>query len=223
MPRTTNRFVKVTVTAGALLAVTGLTGASAFAATTYKVTAGTKTSGQQDYTAATKTGTTDAPGIYFKDKTSGLELGCTKGTAAGAANLGASVAGAGLASISSTTWTSCAGPGGIPLTPTQNGTWNLNAKGKTNSSGVTKGSISNVNATVSGPGCTFTVSGAVDGSYTNSTGALKVATVAGTGNVLKVSAVTGCFSQINNGDIVIFKATYKVTTSSGLLKIKSNA
>ena len=202
-------FVGIAAGAIALIAIP-----SALAAgTTYTIKAGTQKSGTVNYTA-----TTDK--IAFTDKTSGLALGCKSGTAAGAVTLGKKVAGNKVGTITKTTWKSCSGPNNIVLLPKQHGTWNLNATGAT-ASGVTKAFVSNVNAVVKQKGaaslCTFTVTGASDGKYSNSTHKL---TLSPGSHKLKVSHVVGgCYGLISNGDTVTFKATYAFT---GKISVTSN-
>lgn len=207
--------VRTAVVAGAIAAVTGVTAASTLAATTYTVKAGSKTAGTQAYTGRTNQ-------ITFTD--GDLELGCDAGTAKGVATLGPNVA-ARIATITATTWTTCTGPFGLVLEPVQSGTWSVNAIGATNTKGVTKAFVGNVNATVSNPDgqCTFTVKGSAPGNYNNTTGRLTlVSTTTGT-RVLKVSGVDGCFGLINNGDIVGFAAAYTIKAgAAGLLNVKSN-
>jgi len=90
------------------------------------------------------------------------------------------------------------------------GTWNINATSY--SSGKTTGTISNVKATVNDPGvCTFTATGSVAVTYTNSTQTLAVP---GKTAGLTVSNVSGCFGIINNNDKAEFKANYKLTANT---------
>jgi hypothetical protein len=202
-------FVGIAAGAIAVIAIP-----SAFAAaTTYKVKAGTHTSGTAAYSGSTSK-------ITFKDTTSGLPLGCKGGTADGKVTLGGHVAASKVGTITKTTWKSCSGPLNTVLLPTQHGTWKLNASGKT-ASGVTKVFVSSVNAVVKQQGaasnCTFTVSGAADGKYANSTHKL---TLAPGSHKLKVSHVIGgCYGLISNGDNVTFKATYTLT---GKISVVSN-
>jgi hypothetical protein len=200
-------FVGIAAGAIALIAIP-----SAFAAgTTYTVKAGTHTSGSASYAGSTNK-------IAFKDGQ--LNLGCKGGTADGKVALGTHVAASKLGTITKTTWKSCSGPLNTVLIPVQKTTWKLNASGKT-SKGVTKVFVSNVNARIhqsgTGANCKFTVTGAADGKYDNSTHKL---TLAPGSHKLKVSHVVGgCFSLINNGDTVTFKATYTLT---GKISVSSN-
>jgi hypothetical protein len=212
------KTVMVAVAAGATI---GLVATSAFAAVpTYKITAGSKTTGSANYTGKT----TGSPGVHFTDKRSGLVTTCASATAAGAMKLGAHVSGTGMGSITKTTWKTCKGPNGtgLTLTPTQSQKWTLNGTARPSSAGVTKLFIGAVKAHVTtNIGCTFNVVGSASATYSNSTGKLTVASVATGAHVLKAANVTtaNCIGQVRNGDVLIFKATYTVTTASGKIKI----
>ena len=206
----------ISLAAGAAVLV--LTAGPALAATTYTVKAGTKTSGTTAYTAAT---TGAGQQIAFNDVTTGTALGCDSGTAKGAVNLGKSLSGTGLGTITGTTWTACKGPLGLALTVTQQGTWAINATGAT-ASNKTPGTISGVTAlvkdTTGGSSCTFTVTGTVKAKVTTTPSKQQLA-IAPAGSTLKVSGVTGCFGLVNNGDKANFKATYNVVAADGKLVI----
>jgi hypothetical protein len=121
-----------------------------------------------------------------------------------------------LGKITSVTFTSCTGPGGLKFTATTSASkahpWNLNASSY--KSGVTHGSITGITASISGSGCTATVAGTTasskgttTGTYTNSTHVLKVS--GGNLHVWNVSA--GCLGLINSGDPSSFTGSYKIT------------
>jgi len=208
----TRRVAKVTVAAGAIMAIAI---PSAFGATlSYKITAGGSLAGPVSYTGKT------TKAIVFTDTTSQQQLGCAGGTAAGSMKLGKAVAAAKAGTITKTTWKTCTGPGGIALNPKQVGTWYLNGRGKT-VKGNTPVFVNGVKANVTNPQglCSFTVTGAADGVYHNATQTLTLAPASKSGHKLTTSNVTGCLSLINNGDVVTFKTTYKITTSKGALKI----
>jgi len=198
-------------------AAVGLVATAAFATVpNYKITSGTKTSGTTNYSAKTTT----TPGVHFTDKRSGLVTTCASATAAGVMKLGAHVSGTAAGTITKTGWTSCKGPtgSGLTLTPKQSQTWTLNGIAPTSSTGVTKVRIGAVKAHVTtNIGCTFNVVGQANGTYTNSTGKLAVASASSGTHVLKAANVTtaNCLGQVQNGDILIFKATYAVTPATG--------
>ena len=111
---------KVAITTGVVVAVAGLAAPDALAVVTYKLTAGTQTTGTVAYTAK-------AGAIAFADVTTNQKLGCTGGTAGGTATLGAAKAAANIVPIARTTWTNCTGPLNLVLVPKQVGAWKINA------------------------------------------------------------------------------------------------
>jgi hypothetical protein len=188
----------------ATAAVIGLSAAPAFAATTWSVSPGGA--------ITAKSGTTT-----LTDTTTGNSLTCTSSKTAATLKSGTGLAGAGLGSITSVTFTSCTGPLGLTFTVKSNALpWKLNAVSYTSSTGVTHGTITGIDATLTGPSCSATVDGTAAGAdngkvkatYTNSTGKLKVLA---TGGNLHVYDVSGCAGLINSGDATTFTATYKVS------------
>ena len=216
--------VRTTLVATAATAAVGIIAAAAAYATvpTYKITAGTKTSGTIDYTAAA-TGTSAKPAIKFRDTAgNGTDLNCVSGTAKGVMKLGAHVSGTKAGTITGSTWTSCHGPFNLALKPKQVGTWYINGSARP-VNGVTKVFVNNVKANVtSAAGCNFTVSGSVDGTYNNTSGRLNFAPRAGSGHVLRLSNVNtaGCFNLLHNKDKATFRASYLVKTAKGRIKIR---
>jgi hypothetical protein len=188
---------------GVATAVTiGLSAGPAFAATTWTVKPGGA--------ITAKSGTTT-----LTDTKTGTKLVCTSSTAGATLKSGTKLAGAGLGSIKSISFTSCTGPLGLTFKVTPGHLpWSLNAVSY--ASGVTSGSITGIHATLSGTGCTATVdgtsatanNGSVKVTYTNSTGALKVLT---TGGTLHVYNVSGCAGLIGSGDSTTYSASYTVS------------
>jgi len=119
-----------------------------------------------------------------------------------------------LGKINSATFSTCTGPGGLTFTVTTSAStspWKLN--GSTFSGGVTHGTITGIRANLSGVGCSATVGGTtatstgkVTGTYTNSTGILKVS-----GGNLHVWNVSGCLGLINSGDATTFVGSYTIS------------
>jgi hypothetical protein len=120
-----------------------------------------------------------------------------------------------IGSITSVTFSSCTGPGGLAFTVATSAStttpWHLT--GNTFSGGVTHGKITGIKASLSGSGCSATVAGTtatstgtVTGTYTNSTGILKVS-----GGNLHVWNVSGCLGLINSGDGTTFTGSYAIT------------
>jgi len=207
---------------GVATTVVAVGAATASAATTWTVTAGTTASGSTTFTAST-TGT--SPQIHFSDLVTGGALTCASGTAKGTVpHLGSGLSNP-LANITGSTWATCTGPFGLNLAVSQPTTsvWTLNGDSYNATTGVTSGHISNVTANVTSipaGSCSFTVSGAVTGTYTNSTHVLAVAN-SGTTYALTISAVSGCFGVVGNGHAASFTANYNVTTPLGALTVTS--
>ncbi|GAA1683840.1 hypothetical protein GCM10009765_36480 [Fodinicola feengrottensis] len=144
----------------------------------------------------------------------GVVLKCTSSTAGGTIANGTGLPGTNIAQITSITFVHCTGPAGLTFTVTQSGVWALNAVNY--ASGVTQGTITNVTAALSGPGCAATVSGSVAGTYTNSTAVLNVDPTlnAALGTQLTVSGASGCFGLIHNGDHPTFSGAYTITPNT---------
>ncbi|MFB4317863.1 hypothetical protein [Actinomadura sp. 21ATH] len=117
-----------------------------------------------------------------------------------------------IAQITGSEWTSCTGPLNLSFNVVQNGTWNLNADQTTSDPNVNNGSITNVSATISGPGCTATFTGGVNGHYTNGDGILTLdpSDPDPRNTTLTASNVTGCLGIIVNGDTGEFSGDFFV-------------
>lgn len=206
------KLTKAVLVGGAAAAIGVVAAASAFAAApTFHITAGSKTSGTIAYTGKT----TGNPGIHFTDKNTSLATTCQSGSAAGSMKLGKAVSGTKAGTITKTVWNTCQAAAGLTLTPKQAGTWYLNGLARPKN-GVTKVSISKVLAHVSTslPGCSFDVVGTATGTYTNSSGKLTVNSASSGSQVLKAENVKSCLGEVNNNDILIFKASYTVVTAN---------
>ncbi|MFI1653623.1 hypothetical protein ACH4ZU_01630 [Streptomyces sp. NPDC020472] len=137
----------------------------------------------------------------------GIAMTCTKSNGAGT---GQSTTGnpATVGTINSIAFgasgapcTSVLGPvTAVPTTP-----WTIVAQDYTAATGVTKGYVGNVDAKVTVGACVFRVTGKASGTYTNSTGALAVNSVAGE---LTVVSSSGCGSAVPVGAKPTFKGTY---------------
>jgi hypothetical protein len=152
----------------------------------------------------------------LKDTKTGTVLTCKSSATKATLKKGSGLSGTGLGKITSVTFTSCKGPGGLAFTAKTSASsahpWSLNASSY--KSGVTKGSITGITASISGSGCTATVAGTkasskgtTTGTYTNSTHTLKVS--GGNLHVWNVSA--GCLGLIKSGDPSTFTGSYKIT------------
>ncbi|GAA3987377.1 hypothetical protein GCM10023085_81780 [Actinomadura viridis] len=118
--------------------------------------------------------------------------------------------GVGIGTISSTTWDTCRGPLSLTFTVAHSGSWKLNAIQPTSTAGRSVGTVTNVVANISGPGCTATFSGGVPAYYDNSTGQLTFDPTAPnpTGVSVVASGVSGCLGIITNGDVGRFAGTF---------------
>jgi hypothetical protein len=188
----------------ATAAVIGMSAAPALAATTWTVSPGGA--------ITAKSGTTT-----LKDTTTGNELKCKSSSTSATLKSGSGLSGTGLGSITKVTFKTCTGPLSLTFTVKSNDLpWKLNATSYNSTTGVTTGTITGIDATLSGPSCSATVDGTgagkhngkVKATYTNSTGKLKVLT---TGGNLHVYNVSGCAGLINSKDATTFSATYTVT------------
>jgi len=188
----------------ATAAVIGMSAAPAFAATTWSVSPGGAITGKSGKTT-------------LKDTSTGNALSCTSSSTSATLKKGSGLAGRGLGSITKVSFSNCTGPLGLTFTVTTHDLpWKLNAVSYNASTGVTTGTITGIDATLSGPGCKATVDGTgagkhngkVKGTYTNSTGKLKVLA---TGGNLHIYAVSGCAGLIKSGDATTFSATYTVS------------
>jgi len=79
---------------------------------------------------------------------------------------------------------------------------------------VTAGRIASVNARLSGPSCTATVTGSVNATYTNSTKKLQT-----TGSNLTVTAVSGCLGLLSVGQHPTFNGSYTASTGQTITAV----
>jgi hypothetical protein len=145
------------------------------------------------------------------DNQTKTKLQCKSASAKGKLRTAKHVAGKNIGTITSSSFNKCTGPLGLTFKVKQSGTWNLNVTKFNKSKGVATGFINNVKATLSGPSCTATVTGATDATFTNKTSTLSVKPVAKSGHVLKISKVNGCLNLIKNGNTSSFTGSYKIT------------
>ena len=205
-----------------MLAVLGATAAltlgasAAWATGPYTISAGAQTSGTVAYTGST---TGASPQIQFNSPN--VEMGCDSGTAAGDLFLGSNATGDDVGSITSSTWTNCVGPFGLPMSVTHAGTWSLNLTG-TPTGGVTVGNIDEVNAHVEATGdpetCSFDVIGSVDGNFNESGQALTITTPTAIGALFTVNVV-GCFGLVDEGGPATFEGAYALANPAGPIAI----
>jgi hypothetical protein len=194
--RKITRTALTTVTAAT--AVVALTAAPALAGPPWTVTGNTNADGHYNGTSGT---------VTFKDVTKNLTLTCTSATATGQLANG-SYSTATVGSVTGSTWTGCKGPGGISLSVAQNSAWTVNATSGPDASGNVSGNIGSVSAHVTGPGCSFTVTGTAPGHYHN-TGTLTLDPASS----LTISSAS-CLGIITNGDVASIGATYAISPST---------
>jgi hypothetical protein len=206
MRKLTKAFTSTAATGAAIVAAIGLAAGPASAVTPTQVTiSGSNSDGSFTAIATNPT---------LKDNNSGVTLTCASSSAVGVANNG-TTSGVLAAKLTKVTWSSC-NLSGIPFsvasTASTTSPWLLNATDVTDASGVTKGEIPGIHATLSGA-CNATVTGAVTGYYTNGSHTLSIN--AGT---LTVSGVSGlCLGLIGNGHSVTYTANYVTTPALGVV------
>ncbi len=152
------------------------------------------------------------------DPATGTQLKCTTASVTVTATNGTGLSGTNLAQVTAASWSGCSGPLGITFSVTaQNLPWSLNAVSYNSTTGVTTGTLTGVEAHISGVGCTAdfrgtssTTPATLNGTYTNSSHKL---TVLGTGGNLHAYNVSGsCLGLINNGDAANYTGDYITST-----------
>jgi hypothetical protein len=155
------------------------------------------------------------------------DLTCKASTAMATLIKGAGQNGAGLAKITSLTFTTCTGPLNLTFEVKTNASaatpWLLNAKDYDADTGVTTGTITGVHATLTGEDCAATVDGTgaakndgeAEFTYSNKNGHLVIlpkapGVILPKGPGLKIYNVTGCLGLINSGNRAIFDGIYSL-------------
>jgi hypothetical protein len=119
-----------------------------------------------------------------------------------------------LGSVTEISFGNCTDSLGQTLTLTAGGLpWGLNAVSYNSGTGVTTGTVTGIDISVSGSGCSATIDGTSAGAdngqvadtYTNGTGQLNISTSGGNLHVYNVSGRSGLFS---NGSAVTLSATF---------------
>lgn len=215
----TKKYLLSIPTAAALLVAAP---ALASAAPPYTVSVGSNTSGSH-----TVTGATSVPIDFVVDGPAGsIPMECAASTATAAVAAGVSATGAGVGSISNTTWTDCVGPFGIPLSVDHAGTWSINVTDASVAAGATEaqvtGNVSNIEAHVydSSGLCDFVVSGTAD-AYVNEVTQQLVVNETGDGS-LEISSIAAggdCLGTVGVGNPASFSGTYDLTSANGAIAI----
>jgi hypothetical protein len=192
--------------AAALAVALGAAPSSATTTTTWSVSPG---------------GSVNASGTaQVKDTKTGTVAKCKSIKLDGTAKKGSGLPGTKLVTIKSASFTGCA-IGTISVTVKVNGLpWYLNATSY--KSGVTSGTLTGIDLKAAATGCAATLDGTgagkdngkVAGTYTNSTGVLKL--LAAGGN-LHAWAVSGCLGLINNGDPAQASGSVMVTPKQTII------
>lgn len=157
--------------------------------------------------------------ITLQDTSTGTSLNCKSSVASGTLQAGSGLSGTGIGSVTALNFSNCTGPAGLTFNMTASASdsnpWPLNANSYKATTGVTTGTITTVDATVTGSGCTATVvgpdttsPGQVQATYTNKSHQLKVTS---DGGILHIWNVAGCLGLINGGDTATFTGTYTVS------------
>jgi hypothetical protein len=171
--------------------------------------------------AATAAGTwTISPGGSFTAAgkisldSKGSSLGSCKGKAQGHLKSGSGLPGSDVGEITSLTMTNCT-VDGVDVSVTAQLPWTINLIGYDHTKGTTTGSLTGLDATLSAPGCSATVtgsggssSGSEEFTYSNSTHKL---TLLPDSSNLRFEDVTGCFGLISDGDSAALDGTLTVT------------
>lgn len=140
---------------------------------------------------------------------SGVQLSCESTGATGEAKSGAGHSNP-LATITDTDFRVCTGPFGLVFEVAHVGGWTLNGTTYDDATGVTTGTIDNIVADITGPGCIAQVTGMVDATYTNSTGELRIVPNY-TLDISFVDETENCFGLINTGEHASFDGVFVVT------------
>ena len=140
-----------------------------------------------------------------KDTKTGTIAKCSSLNLSATLKKGSGLKGAKIATITTGSFTGCK-IGTIAVSVAVKGLpWYLNAVSYNASTGVTTGTITGIDLVATATGCSATLDGTaagadngkVKGTYTNSTGVLKLLT---TGGNLHAWGVVGCLGLINNND-----------------------
>jgi hypothetical protein len=158
-------------------------------------------------------GTAGTTNLTVEDPQSGeIQMTCDSSTAGVDLESGVSADNQ-LATIPATPgiqFANCLLAGFIQFSVQQVGTWTLNGVSYDAATGVTTGTIDNIVANISGPGCAATVEGSVNGTFTNSTDVLAVQPDQ-TLTVSSVDPTDNCLDLIHTGATAGFDGSYSVT------------
>jgi hypothetical protein len=155
-------------------------------------------------------GTAGQTNLTVQDPQSGeIQMTCSSSTV----GVELAVAGDQLATIPESPgiqFNNCLLAGFIEFSVQQVGVWTINGASYDAATGVTTGTIDNITAAISGPGCAATVEGSVNGTFTNSTDVLAV-NPDQTLTVTNVDPVDNCLDLIHTGATAAFDGNYAVS------------
>jgi len=140
---------------------------------------------------------------------SGIELFCESSTATGEAASGTVENPLATLPEGGVTFSDCQGPFGLTFEVAHIGTWELNGVSY-DGSDVTTGTLDNITAQISGPACEATVTGSVNGTYTNSTATLSILPEQ-TLTVSSVDPANDCLGLITQGEAAGFSGDYSIS------------
>jgi len=142
---------------------------------------------------------------------SGVELVCESASAAGTLKSGSGQENPiGQLPDDGVLFNNCTGPLGLTFEVNHEGVWDLNGATYDAATGVTTGTLDNISAIITGPGCDATVSGSVNITFTNSTDVLRVLPDP-TLLIERVDATNNCLGLIEQGQHSTFNGTFTVS------------
>lgn len=148
-----------------------------------------------------------------------VSMGCTSTTGDGTILAGDTSPGGHIADITGTTWNGCTGPLGLPMSVTQDVTWEVHGTSPAtdNQTDQIDGYVGNVKATVrqvpNASACTFVVEGQASGYFDENTQEL-VVNQQQANSTLRVTDFTGCYGLVRLNDPASFDGTFKVGTEA---------
>lgn len=202
----------LTTMAAAILTVLAFAPTAQAAVTTIAV--GSSTTGNHTVTLANKGSISVTMGS--------ITAGCTSASGSGYVKAGSPPASSSYLVITSTTFTGCTGPLGIPVTLSQVCDLVVSYDGSPTVAAaltdVVDGTLAVNNCLqVTGTGCSMTVGNSVDADFNETVKATSPSkqdlVISGTG--LTAQNVSGCFGLVSNGASISFNLTFNVTSANG--------
>jgi hypothetical protein len=167
--------------------------------------------------------------VTFEDTVTDAIVSCDSSAESGTLESGSGLSGTDIGYVTSVTYTKCVGPLGMIFSiqaSAATSPWQLNAGSYDATSGVTMGTITNVQATLSSPSCDAIVAGSsatsggtVKITYANGTDKLKILT---SGATLQAWNVSGCSGLFNSGDPMTMCVIDKVTPAQTFIGLPAD-